>query len=308
MSQHRNEDTLDGVDQSGPPARTGRTATPAGLPGGDNVSDFPDLPEATIARLPEYLRALHNLAEAGHETVSSEGLAAAAGVNSAKLRKDLSHLGSYGTRGVGYDVEVLVGQIESILGLTQRRAVALVGVGNLGHALAGYGGFASRGFRIAALLDADSSRVGENINGLLVRHIDDLDSVMTEQDINIAVIATPAHAAQTVADRLVAAGVTSILNFAPCVLAVPDGVDVRKVDLAIELQILSFHEHRKASEKSRPPTLVNSEKSRPPTSLDSEKSRPATSLDPEKSRPPTSVDSNGAGLSARARREEAVPG
>ena len=297
MSQHRNEDTLDGVDQSGPPARTGRTATPAGLPGGDNVSDFPDLPEATIARLPEYLRALHNLAEAGHETVSSEGLAAAAGVNSAKLRKDLSHLGSYGTRGVGYDVEVLVGQIESILGLTQRRAVALVGVGNLGHALAGYGGFASRGFRIAALLDADSSRVGENINGLLVRHIDDLDSVMTEQDINIAVIATPAHAAQTVADRLVAAGVTSILNFAPCVLAVPDGVDVRKVDLAIELQILSFHEHRKASEKSRPPTSVNSEKS-----------RPATSLDSEKSRPPTSVDSNGAGLSARARREEAVPG
>jgi redox-sensing transcriptional repressor len=292
MSQHRNEDTLDGVDQSGPPARTGRTATPAGLPGGDSVSDFPDLPEATIARLPEYLRALHNLAEAGHETVSSEGLAAAAGVNSAKLRKDLSHLGSYGTRGVGYDVEVLVAQIESILGLTQRRAVALVGVGNLGHALAGYGGFASRGFRIAALLDADSSRVGENINGLLVRHIDDLDSVMTEHDINIAVIATPAHAAQTVADRLVAAGVTSILNFAPCVLAVPDGVDVRKVDLAIELQILSFHEHRKASEKSRPATSLDSQKS-----LDSEKSRPATSL-----------DSNGAGLSARARREEAVPG
>jgi redox-sensing transcriptional repressor len=297
MSQHRNEDTLDGVDQSGPPARTGRTATPAGLPGGDSVSDFPDLPEATIARLPEYLRALHNLAEAGHETVSSEGLAAAAGVNSAKLRKDLSHLGSYGTRGVGYDVEVLVGQIESILGLTQRRAVALVGVGNLGHALAGYGGFASRGFRIAALLDADSSRVGENINGLLVRHIDDLDSVMTEHDINIAVIATPAHAAQTVADRLVAAGVTSILNFAPCVLAVPDGVDVRKVDLAIELQILSFHEHRKASEKSRPAT-----------SLDSQKSRPAMSVDSEEPRPATSLDSNGAGLSARARREEAVPG
>jgi redox-sensing transcriptional repressor len=228
------------------------------------MPDFPDLPEATVARLPEYLRALHNLAEVGHETVSSEGLAAAAGVNSAKLRKDLSHLGSYGTRGVGYDVEVLVGQIESVLGLTQRRAVALVGVGNLGHALAGYGGFASRGFRIAALVDADPSRVGENINGLVVQHIDDLDNVVAEREINIAVIATPAHAAQIVADRLVAAGVTSILNFAPCVLSVPDGVDVRKVDLAIELQILSFHEHRKAS--------------------------------------------NGAGLAARARREEAVPG
>src|SRR5690606_25308461 len=113
---------------------------------------------------PEYLRALHHLAEAGHETVSSEGLAAAAGVNSAKLRKDLSQLGSYGTRGVGYDVAVLVGQIEYVLGLTQRRNVALIGIGNLGHALAGYAGFASRGFRIAALVDVDPHRVGEVIN------------------------------------------------------------------------------------------------------------------------------------------------
>ncbi len=113
------------------------------------------VPEATVARLAVYLRVLAALAEQGVVTVSVEELAAAAGVNSAKLRKDLSHLGSYGTRGVGYDVAVLVEQIEYILGLTQRRAVALVGVGNLGHALAGYGGFATRGFRIAALLDAD---------------------------------------------------------------------------------------------------------------------------------------------------------
>jgi redox-sensing transcriptional repressor len=134
-----------------------------------------------------------------------------------------------------------------VLGLTKRRAVALVGVGNLGHALAGYGGFASRGFRIAALLDADHNRVGEKINGLTVHHIDDLDMIVAQQQITIAVIATPAHAAQRVADCLVAAGVSSILNFAPCVLAVPDGVDVRKVDLAIELQILSFHENRRAS-------------------------------------------------------------
>jgi redox-sensing transcriptional repressor len=211
------------------------------------VPDLPDLPEATVARLPEYLRALHHLAEVGHETVSSEALATAAGVNSAKLRKDLSHLGSYGTRGVGYDVALLVGQIEFVLGLTQHRAVALVGIGNLGHALAGYAGFANRGFRISALIDADRARVGERINGLEVRHIDELDAIVSEQGIAIAVIATPVHAAQSVADRLVAAGVTSILNFAPCVLTVPDGVDVRKVDLAVELQILSFHEHRKAS-------------------------------------------------------------
>jgi redox-sensing transcriptional repressor len=209
--------------------------------------DFPDLPEATVARLPEYLRALHHLAEAGHDTVSSEGLAAAAGVNSAKLRKDLSHLGRTGTRGVGYDVVVLIEQIEQVLGLTQRRGVALVGVGNLGHALAGYAGFGTRGFRIAALFDADHGRVGEHINDLVVLHIDDLAEVVAQEMISIAVIATPAHAAQHVADRLVAAGVTSILNFAPCVLNVPDGVDVRKVDLAIELQILSFHEHRKSA-------------------------------------------------------------
>ena len=223
-----------------------------GLPDGP---DFPDLPEATVARLPEYLRALHHLAEAGHDTVSSEGLATAAGVNSAKLRKDLSHLGRTGTRGVGYDVSLLIEQIEYVLGLDQRRAVCLVGVGNLGHALAGYAGFGNRGFRIAALFDADLGRVGEPINGLVVRHIEDLAAVVAQEMISIAVIATPAHAAQNVADRLVAAGVTSILNFAPCVLTVPDGVDVRKVDLAIELQILSFHEHRKSALTALPGVL-----------------------------------------------------
>jgi|HigsolmetaAR206D_1030411.scaffolds.fasta_scaffold01526_8 AT-rich DNA-binding protein len=228
---------------------------PADTPGrADAVPALPDLPEATVARLPEYLRALHILAENGNDTVSSEELAAAAGVNSAKLRKDLSQLGSYGTRGVGYDVALLIDQIEFVLGLTQRRAVALVGVGNLGHALAGYAGFASRGFRIAALFDADPARIGEEINGLVVRHIDDLPQVVAEEGIAIGVITTPASAAQSVADRLVAAGVTSILNFAPCVLSVPDGVDVRKVDLAIELQILSFHEHRKAALTGLPAT------------------------------------------------------
>jgi redox-sensing transcriptional repressor len=217
--------------------------------------DFPDLPEATVARLPEYLRALHHLAEAGHDTVSSEGLAAAAGVNSAKLRKDLSHLGRTGTRGVGYDVTLLIEQIEQVLGLTQRRGVALVGVGNLGHALAGYGGFGNRGFRIAALFDADPGRFGEVINGLPVHDIDDLPGVVAQEQISIAVIATPVHAAQHVADCLVEAGVTSILNFAPCVLTVPEGVDVRKVDLAIELQILSFHEHRKSALTALPPVV-----------------------------------------------------
>ena len=223
------------------------TASASSSPATPPAGSFPDLPEATVARLPEYLRALHNLAETGHDTISSEALAAVAGVNSAKLRKDLSHLGSYGTRGVGYDVALLISQIEHILGLNQDRAVALVGVGNLGHALAGYAGFASRGFRIAALFDADPARVGEHVNGLVVHHVDRLPAIVAAEQISIGVIATPVWAAQPVVDQLVACGVTSILNFAPCVLSVPDNVDVRKVDLAIELQILSFHEHRKAS-------------------------------------------------------------
>jgi redox-sensing transcriptional repressor len=218
--------------------------------------EFPDLPEATVARLPEYLRALHHLADQEQDTISSEGLASAAGVNSAKLRKDLSHLGSYGTRGVGYDIALLIEQIEQVLGLHETRAVALVGIGNLGHALAGYAGFATRGFHIAALFDADPGRVGERIGGLPVRDIAEVEAVVEAERISIGVIATPAHAAQRVADRLVAAGVTSILNFAPCVLAVPDGVDVRKVDLAIELQILSFHEHRKSALTALPAKAV----------------------------------------------------
>jgi redox-sensing transcriptional repressor len=199
--------------------------------------------EATVARLPIYLRALHALADEGCTTVSSEALAEAAGVNSAKLRKDLSQLGSYGTRGVGYDVAHLVVQISRELGLSSRCSVVLVGVGNLGRALAGYGGFASRGLAIDALLDADPALAGSSIAGLTVRHIDDLPEVVVPG--SIGVIATPASAAQEVCDLLVAAGVTSILNFAPTILTVPAHVDLRKVDLSIELQILSFHEHRK---------------------------------------------------------------
>ena len=205
------------------------------------------IPEATIARLPVYLRALYALAESGTATVSSEELAVAAGVNSAKLRKDLSHLGSYGTRGVGYDVDYLVYQVSRELGLTQDWPVIIIGAGNLGRALANYGGFASRGFRIAALLDSDPAVVGTVIAGLAVQHSDMMEAVVRRHRVSIGVIATPAGSAQCSCDRLVAAGVTSILNFAPVVLNVPDEVDVRKVDLSIELQILAFHAQRKAS-------------------------------------------------------------
>jgi redox-sensing transcriptional repressor len=204
------------------------------------------IPEATVNRLPVYLRALYALADRGIATVSSEELAAAAGVNSAKLRKDLSHLGSYGTRGVGYDVEYLVYQVSRELGLTQDWPVIIVGAGNLGHALANYGGFASRGFRVAAVFDSDPLVVGTEIAAQTVRHSDEIESVIARHGVSIGVIATPAAAAQGVCERLVAAGITSILNFAPVVLNVPSGVDVRKVDLSIELQILAFHAQRRA--------------------------------------------------------------
>jgi redox-sensing transcriptional repressor len=205
------------------------------------------IPDATVARLPVYLRALFALADHGVATVSSEELATAAGVNSAKLRKDLSHLGSYGTRGVGYDVDYLIYQVSRELGLTQDWPVLIVGAGNLGRALANYGGFASRGFRIAAMVDADPEVVGTVIARHTVRDAADLEDVIERFGVSIGVIATPAASAQDVCDRLVAAGVSSILNFAPVVLSVPSGVDVRKVDLSIELQILAFHAQRRAA-------------------------------------------------------------
>lgn len=211
--------------------------------------------EATVARLPIYHRVLTTLADRGVTTVSSEELALASGVTSAKLRKDLSHLGSYGTRGVGYEVDYLVYQIARELGLTQDWPVVIVGIGNLGHALAGYGGFASRGFRVVGLLDSDPARVGERVgqdpSALEIQPLSDLEVVVRETAATIGVIATPAAAAQRVCDRLVAAGVTSILNFAPVVLTTPEDVGVRKVDLATELQILAFHEQRRSDARLR---------------------------------------------------------
>jgi redox-sensing transcriptional repressor len=209
-------------------------------------SSLQGIPEATIARLPLYLRALYVLADRDIASVSSEELAAAAGVNSAKLRKDLSHLGSYGTRGVGYDVDYLIYQVSRELGLTQDWPVLIVGAGNLGRALANYGGFATRGFRVAALIDSDKLVVGSVIAGHRVRAADEIERVVTEYGVMIGAITVPAVAAQGICDRLVAAGVASILNFAPVVLNVPDGVDVRKVDLSIELQILAFHAQRRS--------------------------------------------------------------
>ena len=194
-------------------------------PPGKGLEDAPRIsrriPEATVARLPVYLRCLLEVADAKMVTISSERLAELAGVNAAKVRKDLSYLGSYGTRGVGYEVEYLLFHIGRVLGLTQDWPVVIVGVGNLGHALANYRGFSARGFRIVALVDADRTKVGEIVAGLPVRPLEDLPAIAAEERVAIGIIATPASAAQDVADRLVAAGVRSILNFAPAVISVP---------------------------------------------------------------------------------------
>jgi redox-sensing transcriptional repressor len=235
---------------SGPPPE-GSTEVTAPMPAigsGNGMSQdrVRAIPEAAVARLAVYLRVLSAMKEQGTGTVSSEELSVAAGVNSAKLRKDLSYIGTYGTRGVGYEVEVLCDQIERVLGLTREQSVAVVGIGNLGHALANYGGFPGRGFPVTALFDVEPDLMGVPVGGIPVDHIDDIPAVCAAREVTIGVIATPPAAAQVVCDRLVQAGVECILNFAPVVLQVPDTVEVRKVDLAVELQILSFHVARRA--------------------------------------------------------------
>ncbi|QFG67648.1 redox-sensing transcriptional repressor Rex [Ornithinimicrobium pratense] len=202
------------------------------------------VPEATVGRLPGYLQALSALADQGRRSVSSDELAALAGARSAQVRKDLSHLGSYGVRGVGYDVARLLEQISAELGLSQDWPVVIVGMGNLGRALAAYGGLATRGFRVVAVADRDPAVVGTTVEGMRVCRLEDFDPLTTP--VAVGVITTPGDQAQAVADQLVALGVRSILSFAPGVLTVPADVDVRAVDLGTELQILAFHQHQRS--------------------------------------------------------------
>lgn len=200
------------------------------------------IPVATVARLPRYLQALVDAAESGRSTISSDGLARAAGLNSAIVRKDVSYLGTAGTRGVGYAVADLTTEISAILGISVDRPVVIVGVGNLGRALASYGGFTRRGFRTVALVDADPELVGTAVGDHQVEPASALPAIVRERDVQLAVLATPAEHTQAAADQLVGAGVTALLNFAPVRLEVPAHVTVRTVDLSTELQILSFYE------------------------------------------------------------------
>ena len=203
------------------------------------------IPDATVARLPVYLRCL--AMRAGTGTCSSEDLARTAGVNAAQVRKDLSFLGAHGTRGVGYDVDALREEIRGALGLTHDFPVVIVGAGNLGRALANYRGFSEWGFSIAAILDVDARKIGSTISGTLVEPMSDFETLVGERNIEIGIIATPHDQAQPVAERLVAAGIRSILNFAPTVINV-DVAEVRVVDLSSELQILAYHLQERAGE------------------------------------------------------------
>lgn len=200
------------------------------------------IPLATIARLPVYVQGLKSLAETGTRLISSQRLAAATGVEAPQIRRDLSHLGAFGTPGVGYDVNGLLHEISHCLGLSRTWRVALAGYGRLGSALAAYPGFLERNFRIAAIFDNNPALVGMRVGHLEVMHSARIPSMVKELDIEIGIVATTGSSAQEVADQFVASGVTSLLNFAPVTLTLPDRVVVRNIDLAAEMQILSFHE------------------------------------------------------------------
>jgi redox-sensing transcriptional repressor len=196
--------------------------------------------ESTVRRLSLYLRFLEEFEEQGMETVSSEALAARGGTTSAQVRKDLSFFGSFGKRGLGYSVADLVRRLREILGLGRTYRVAMIGAGKIGSALVQYRGFRQRGFEVVAIFDADPAKVGRNWNGLTVRDVKELETELRRQAVDIAVIVTPADAAQAVADKVVGLGVKAILNFAPIQLMVPDDVVVKTVNLALELETLSY--------------------------------------------------------------------
>ena len=199
------------------------------------------VPDQTINRFPIYLRCLTQARALGIAVVNSLQLAQMAGTNAAQVRKDLSYLGELGRRGIGYDVEGLIAHVSSVLGLTEKRRVAIVGYGRLGGALHGYRGLADRGFDIVAVFDADPAKVGMSAGKLVVTAVDDLERELRDRDVEIVILTTPSPAAQDIAERAAAAGVRAIMNFTSARLELPDEVRVRPVDLSVELQVLSFY-------------------------------------------------------------------
>ena len=207
-------------------------------------------PDVVIRRLPLYARSLRYLLQEGIASVSSQELGDRINVTAAQIRKDLSYFGEFGKQGIGYDVEKLLNQIERILGLTQEWPVALVGIGHLGEAIARYEGFRSQGIRIAALFDSDPSKINTVIGGMAIMGDDQIGTVIRAQGIKLAIVAVPAARAQEVADRLVDAGVRALLNYAPVVIQVPDGVWVRHIDPVAVLHSMTYYLAREENRES----------------------------------------------------------
>jgi redox-sensing transcriptional repressor len=199
------------------------------------------IPDIVIGRLPLYLRALDRLKQEGRDVTSSHELGRRLGISSAQIRKDLSHFGGFGKQGTGYQIEFLVEKLRQVLQVNREWRVAVVGAGNLGSAISHYRGFTDRGFRIAWLFDSDESKVGQTIGGFPVFHIDDLEQIITENNVSIAMVAVPAEVAQAVTDTIVQAGVKAILNYAPISLDVPDDVMVQYIDPVVHLQHMTYY-------------------------------------------------------------------
>jgi len=200
-----------------------------------------EVPDIVIGRLPIYLRALTLLDEAGKEFTSSQELGQRLGIGSAQIRKDLSHFGEFGKQGTGYEIKYLREQILKILNVDRAWPVALVGFGDLGQAIAHYGGFAAEGFNIEAIFDNDPGKIGQTISGQVVQDVTIMSEAITEQKIKIAIVAVPASVAQTVVDKLIGAGVKAILSYAPITLSIPDTIRIQYIDPVTHLQRMTYY-------------------------------------------------------------------
>lgn len=212
---------------------------------------FRDIPDIVVGRLPIYLRALSRMAQEGQTITSSKELGDKLGISSAQIRKDLSHFGEFGKQGTGYQITFLIEQLQRILKVGAEWEVAIVGVGDLGHALAHYNGFANRGFRIVALFDSDPAKIGMRVGDLTVLDANRLLEEIRERQIKVAMLAVPADKAQAVADKLVEAGIHGILNYAPINISTPKGVRVQYIDPVIHLQRMTFYLESSHSEQQR---------------------------------------------------------
>ena len=199
------------------------------------------IPDIVVGRLPRYLQALQQLNKIGQKTTNSQELGSKVGISAAQIRKDLSLFGEFGKQGTGYAIPFLIDQLQTILKVHKVWDIALIGAGDLGHAIARYGGFANRGFQIALVFDNDSEKVGKKVGGFLVHSVSEIEEKIKEMDIQVAMLTVPASAAQQIAEVLVRAGVRAILNYAPTMLNLPPEIHVENIDPIFQLQHMTYY-------------------------------------------------------------------